>query len=252
VLHHAVEEIDSIILRKLLEDFGADPHIQQQPHKNTPLMIAVKMPSRLDSLNILLEHGVDPNITDSLNFTPIHIVVMQLAESWDKWMSQLDDENDNDYCCPTVNNYFTCIKLLVKHGADLSTVMCIAPESNGRSHGKHLLDSVIKFELGWPMPKPIHIPNFSGAVTSVISKEDDVYESNRLKLIFSQIKELLCLLFSNGLQIATCYLTHQLTEGLSALLYHFCHYQWTELVTLLLNHGAIPRIMMANHIAEEP
>jgi len=101
----------------------------------------------------------------------------------------------------------------------------------------------------WPTPGAKQIRHISGPITfESMTYDSGSVENNRLQIVQSQVKKLLSLLIESGLQVDCWHPQgHQPYSFASseeiALMTHICYNRWTDLVTLLLNHGANPHIM---------
>jgi len=240
-LHHAVCRSDFETVKRLLEQFGADPNSQDRPRYDTPIMKFIREPTswigrRIESFKALLKQGADPNKKNYLDFTPIHKAVVGLTDKWKHW-TRLNSDIDYEFhpdlgCSHHTNTYFNVINILLDHGASLSPDMCLA--NNGE---EYILDSIVEVMDG------------------VCSNS---YESSMF--IRPKLIELLSLLIDKGLDVERW--RPKGSHGLNAFLYpfpaprdmtllmHCCCQQWTDMITLLLSYGVNPSVMTASQNEE--
>jgi len=245
ILHHAVTISNADTVRRLLEEFGADPNCQDRPHHNTPLITNLGHRNYInenafESLEVLLEHGADINKTNVYNETPICKAVSQLVGLWSYWQSlgyyPYDDGLEASDIC------FNIIQTLFNRGA------IVSPGSHSETANESIFESI------WSVIESNSEP-LSGPI-NIAPNEDNMDARNLIK---PKLKELLSILLEHGLDVNgwrpknVC--QHQFLNtklyflgdnSSMTLLMQCCYKQWTDLAILLMIYGADPTVMTTN------
>lgn len=107
LLHYAVLDGDEELVKFLLEN-GANPNIQSNINKNTPLHINSSIGSQkektINIMRLLLENGANPNIQDEKGWTPLmelvkinRIELIELILQYNVNLNIKDDKNDTAF-----------------------------------------------------------------------------------------------------------------------------------------------------------
>ncbi|RVW07100.1 hypothetical protein EGT67_22950 [Prescottella agglutinans] len=101
-LHRSAMKEDPSQLKELLVGHGWDVDEVEKGMLHTPLMLAVEM-ERTESIELLLDHGADPNLQNIEGRTALHLLPERQPITWTR-----------------IENKVRIAELLLRHGADLA------------------------------------------------------------------------------------------------------------------------------------